>query len=95
VSVIGSIGTCKAGHVFRVDALVTYPMSPESPYIYCPECAPVMTSYAGLVYSKIKWHLIKGRNSKTVCDSACTSAKGEKCICACSGTNHGIDYGRF
>lgn len=32
---------------------------------------------------------LSGRVSATKCDGACTSAKGEKCICECGGKHHG------
>lgn len=71
----------------------------------CPECvvdpAYVETKAAWMTLHPqghypaplVKARPIKGRVSpKHECDGACTSAKGDKCVCACGGVNHGIDH---
>lgn len=78
------IGNCLwAGHAFTTTATV-------AAFTPCPDCEPVNGQR-----SHIKWATLKTRTTKTPCDSACTSAKGDKCHCECGGTNHGDAHRRI
>lgn len=40
----------------------------------------------------VKLAKIKGRVADAECDDACRSARGERCVCACGGAQHGAHY---
>lgn len=78
--ITAALGKCvSCAKVYRGEFTATYAGS-------CEDCR------VGDWTPRIRWTRIRATISAHECGGDCTTAKGEKCICSCGGTNHGIAW---